>query len=356
MLCSILNTNRSVVEQFEEGHTESNWVACPVDSDRRFGCQNVTYGRLSVFGSGSNFEGRGDYPSSIGNLARTAEPVCHRIAEVWPSRSNVSAVLSPVPGGTNYNVFVFEDSVVNASDPNDVLLVSPILSATNTESVEILLLQTIYFVPGAHEIDRMDIVVPPEVVTPHFLLTWGNYQTNLSINIEPKFVRQLQSKSALIGDTVTLSAVAYHTTGYRWQFNGTNVVDDNHFNGATTSTLTISNAQPADAGSYTVVADHPNTPVSSAEAILSIFKPIQMSLVQNQPGGNLLLKVGRLDESAIDSDEATHLVFHSTTDLSIGATNWETVAGSGSIVNGVYQVALPNSSEAGRFWRAELEP
>lgn len=54
---------------------------------------------------------------------------------------------------------------------------------------------------------------------------------------------------------------------YQWQLNGTNIV------GATNSSLTISNVQPADAGCYTVVLSNPAGSVTSSNAVLTVNVP-----------------------------------------------------------------------------------
>ena len=44
------------------------------------------------------------------------------------------------------------------------------------------------------------------------------------------------------------------TITYQWRVNGTDIVDDAKFSGATTDTLTISDVQESDEGSYECVA------------------------------------------------------------------------------------------------------
>ena len=79
---------------------------------------------------------------------------------------------------------------------------------------------------------------------------------------------------------------------YQWRFNGGPVLVDNaHISGATTATLTIIGAQPADAGTYTVTGTNTdplnsNTLTGSASATLTLGKPV-LGVAYN--GSNVLV-------------------------------------------------------------------
>jgi sugar lactone lactonase YvrE len=91
-----------------------------------------------------------------------------------------------------------------------------------------------------------------------------------SPNTLPIFTTQPVGQSVNLGATVTFSASATGVPSptYQWQLNGANVT------GATSSSLTISNAQIAEGGSYTVLATNASGSVMSNPAILSVTVPI----------------------------------------------------------------------------------
>ena len=60
---------------------------------------------------------------------------------------------------------------------------------------------------------------------------------------------------------------------YQWRLNTTNLTNGGQLSGATTGTLTISNVQPADAGSYTLVVTNGAGTATSAAATLTVNGP-----------------------------------------------------------------------------------
>ena len=71
--------------------------------------------------------------------------------------------------------------------------------------------------------------------------------------------------------TVTASGTA--PLSYQWRFNGTNLVNGSQVSGSTSPTLSILNAQPTNAGSYSVVVTNAAGSVTSAVAVLSVIVP-----------------------------------------------------------------------------------
>jgi len=71
------------------------------------------------------------------------------------------------------------------------------------------------------------------------------------------------------GTNVTFTVVATGTAplSYQWAFNGTNIV------GANSDQLTLTNVQPADAGSYSVVVSNSVNSVTSIAATLTVNVP-----------------------------------------------------------------------------------
>ncbi len=88
----------------------------------------------------------------------------------------------------------------------------------------------------------------------------------------PAITSQPGDQSVEAGATVILRVTATGTPplAYLWQFNGANLVDGGGVRGATTATLTLSNAQPAQAGAYSVLVSNAAGSVLSANALLTV--------------------------------------------------------------------------------------
>jgi pectate lyase len=92
----------------------------------------------------------------------------------------------------------------------------------------------------------------------------------LSVNTNPAapvFVTQPASQVVSVGSTASFTAVAAGTApiSYQWNRNGTTIP------GATSSTLTLTNAQTTNDGSYTVTASNSVGSVTSDAAILTVI-------------------------------------------------------------------------------------
>ena len=97
----------------------------------------------------------------------------------------------------------------------------------------------------------------------------------LTVLTPPAITTQPQSLTNAAGTTASFSATA--TGGaplsYQWRFNGVNLANGGRISGATTTTLTISGVQPADAGSYTLVVSNGAGNVTSGVATLTVTGP-----------------------------------------------------------------------------------
>lgn len=80
---------------------------------------------------------------------------------------------------------------------------------------------------------------------------------------------QPQDETAVVGSTVTfvVSAGGAPPLSYQWQFNGTNTA------GATASSLTLTNVQPDQAGSYLVIVSNALGVATSSNAVLAVIPP-----------------------------------------------------------------------------------
>jgi hypothetical protein len=94
----------------------------------------------------------------------------------------------------------------------------------------------------------------------------------LTVLVPPGFATQPMSQSAHVSDIVTFT---FTPTGtplfvYQWRFNGTNI------SGATNQTLTITNAQLANAGNYSVVINNSAGTATSGNAVLWFMGGIEL--------------------------------------------------------------------------------
>lgn len=80
---------------------------------------------------------------------------------------------------------------------------------------------------------------------------------------------QPQGRTAVVGSTVTFVVTAGGTPplSYQWLFNGTNIT------GATSSSLTLTNVQPDQAGTYLVIVTNALGAVTSSNAVLAVVPP-----------------------------------------------------------------------------------
>ena len=88
-------------------------------------------------------------------------------------------------------------------------------------------------------------------------------------NVPPYLTAQPQTQTVTQGNNATFNVTAGGSAplGYQWRCNGTNLT------GACASTCTVGNAQPANAGSYTVVVTNSSGSVTSAVATLTVNVP-----------------------------------------------------------------------------------
>ena len=82
----------------------------------------------------------------------------------------------------------------------------------------------------------------------------------------PSITTQPASQTVTAGSSVTFTATATGTPSpsYQWRWNGTNIA------GATGTSLTLSNVQPAQAGNYTVLVTNAFGSITSSNALLTV--------------------------------------------------------------------------------------
>jgi hypothetical protein len=88
----------------------------------------------------------------------------------------------------------------------------------------------------------------------------------------PAIITQPASQSVVTGATTSFSVSVSGTTPltYQWLFNGGAISNGGHYGGVPSATLAITNAQPANAGSYSVVVTNVAGAVTSSVATLTL--------------------------------------------------------------------------------------
>jgi uncharacterized lipoprotein YddW (UPF0748 family) len=158
----------------------------------------------------------------------------------------------------------------------------------------------------------------------------------LTVNSAPSILAQPQSQTVDEGTNVTFSVIAAGTEPltYQWRFNETNIA------GANDPDHTLLNAQPGNAGSYSVIVSNHLGFVISSNAVLTINPGavIQFDSIVVLPDGIIQLRGSAVAGNyAIDS--ATNL----------GA--W-TELSTFSVTNGGFEAIDPATNQVQRFYRA----
>lgn len=107
-------------------------------------------------------------------------------------------------------------------------------------------------------------------------------------NADPSITAAPVNQRAVVGGTASFSVVAVGASplSYHWQRYSTNLLNSAKFSGATSSTLTISNAQLADATTYSVIVTDTAGSVTNA-ARLQILTPAEFANALDNPSFEL---------------------------------------------------------------------
>jgi hypothetical protein len=102
--------------------------------------------------------------------------------------------------------------------------------------------------------------------------------------VAPEMTTQPMSQNVMLGASSSFSVNVTGTQplSFQWMHDGTNLIDGGEFSGSSSSTLTITGVESADAGNYSVVVSNIKGAVTSDSAQLNIAT--QISLIVVGPG------------------------------------------------------------------------
>jgi hypothetical protein len=268
--------------------------------------------------------------------------------------TRLTCTVSELPDGA-YNLFVFEQYLVGPDGPipETNTYQGPLVAITNRGAnvpFQILIQNSNLSIYQASP------VTPLDSVGETFTFYDGNVATNLYVALDPVFQTQPQSQSLFVGSNGSFTAQAWHCTGYQWQQDGTNLVEDGHFSGVTNSVLNITGVSTNDAGTYTVIAEHPSEPLASSDAVLAVFKPIELSFADAAPPGFVRILAGNADQSPFEAWRASNVDFYFSADLSLSFTNWVLCTNAVVLTNGVLRFDFSTAGMVSGFWRTVEQP
>jgi hypothetical protein len=104
-------------------------------------------------------------------------------------------------------------------------------------------------------------------------------------NSDPSITGQPANQRVLVGGTATFTVTAVGASGlsYHWKRYGTNLVNGGNISGATSATLTISNAQLADATTYTATVTDTAGSLDAQPAKLRVLTAAQFANALDNP-------------------------------------------------------------------------
>ncbi|MBE0544619.1 MAG: immunoglobulin domain-containing protein [Verrucomicrobia bacterium] len=108
-------------------------------------------------------------------------------------------------------------------------------------------------------------------------------------NADPAITGQPANQRVVFGETATFSVVASGSSAlsYQWQRYETNLVNGGNISGATSATLTVSNAQADDATSYNVTVSSTAGSIDSQSVRLRVLTPAEFANALDNPSFEL---------------------------------------------------------------------
>ena len=175
--------------------------------------------------------------------------------------------------------------------------------------------------------------------------TAGSITSNavtLTVNVPPSITTQPQSQTVPVGVNATFTVVASGTAplSYQWKKGATILANTGNISGATNATLTLTNVQLADAGSYSVTVTNAAGTATSNAAALTAYVPTAAPTSQYvTPGSSVMFAV-----TTSGSGSPTYQWKLNGTAIP-GATNTTYTVANAQVGNmGFYSVTVTNSA------------
>ena len=176
-------------------------------------------------------------------------------------------------------------------------------------------------------------------------------QFTLAVVTPPVITSQPANQAVLEGETAsfTVGTASNALLFFQWQENSTNLTDGGNLAGSTASTLTVSNASPANAGTYSVIVSNAAGVAVSSNALLTIVPSAPVFTLQptNQtalPGATVKFTVATVGNHPFFyrwQDNGTNL--NDGAGISGSASSTLTVSNIGSANAGTYSVIVSNA-------------
>ncbi len=165
--------------------------------------------------------------------------------------------------------------------------------------------------------------------------------------VAPTITVQPSAQTVTAGETATFSVTATGTEplSYQWKKGGSNLTDGGNISGANAATLTITNAQASDAGSYTVEVTNSAGSTTSNSATLTVSAAPPLSAAISPDTGSFDKNPAhRADvETTITWNDATGVTEVKADGASIGAGSYA-VSGNTLTIRKEYLAAQPTGS------------
>lgn len=253
------------------------------------GTGTITY---SDFGSG--------YPSNA--LVITCPT--NTFSGQWIVQQGVLVGTAPNSLGTN-NISIGAlgalETTYNLADSTAALILNGQMHLYTTDTFYGVILNGTNMAPGTYSFAQLNALYPSNFPSSWQAQVGSLADTNPGIGsitvlatLPPVFTQQPVSLSLYPGQTANFSAFSPNATSYQWWFTnlsnvGTPLSDGGGISGSATNSLTITNVNSANEGSYVLVATDAGGSSTSASAALTILAsgpPITITTTEFEAGGS----------------------------------------------------------------------